>query len=67
MTDSPKGTKGGLTVPATAGASASSDMPAPALLHPGTTVYAQWYGRDNGLPLPNNINLSDGLRFVIQP
>lgn len=32
MTDSPKGTKGGLTFPATAGTSAGSDVPAPALL-----------------------------------
>ncbi|MBM3988134.1 MAG: calcium-binding protein [Planctomycetes bacterium] len=37
------------------------------LLVPGTTVHCQWYSRDPGFPTPDNISLSNALRFVVQP
>jgi hypothetical protein len=36
-------------------------------LPPGTTIYAQWHGRDPGLPAPNNTSLSDGLQITLMP
>jgi Tol biopolymer transport system component len=33
----------------------------------GVHVYGQWWYRDPFLPLPNNVGLSDGLEFVIEP
>lgn len=37
------------------------------LLIPGTTVHCQWYSRDPGFPAPDNVSLSNALRFVVQP
>jgi Tol biopolymer transport system component len=42
-------------------------QPPPSVLVPGKVVHCQWYGRDNGFPIPNNISLSNALRFVVQP
>ena len=36
-------------------------------LPPGTTIHAQWYGRDQGYGAPNNTSLSDGLRITLMP
>lgn len=36
-------------------------------LPPGTTVRAQWLGRDPGFPAPNNWSLSDALEFDLRP
>jgi hypothetical protein len=33
----------------------------------GMQVYGQWWYRDPFFPLPNNVGLSDGLQFVIEP
>ncbi len=44
-----------------------SSSPPAALLVPGTTVHCQWYSRDNGFAPPDNVSLSNALRFVIQP
>ncbi|HTF89907.1 MAG TPA: hypothetical protein VK843_15945 [Planctomycetota bacterium] len=40
-------------------------MPAPYLTVAGTGIHAQWWGRDPGLPFPNNSSLSDALQFTI--
>ena len=36
-------------------------------LNPGDDVYAQYWSRDNGFPAPNNIGLTNGLKFTIVP
>lgn len=40
-------------------------VPAPELLIFGTTVQAQWWGRDPGFAAPNNTMLSDALAWAI--
>jgi hypothetical protein len=34
---------------------------------PGTTVYAQFISRDSGFVLPNNVGLTDAIRFTLAP
>ena len=41
--------------------------PLPELRVFGTTVGAQWWGRDQGFPSPNNTTLSDAVEYVVQP
>ncbi len=36
-------------------------------LPPGTTVQAQWFGRDQGFAAPNNWTLSAAIEFVVRP
>jgi hypothetical protein len=36
-------------------------------LAPGTSVYAQYYSRDGGFPPPDNIGLTDAVRFTVCP
>jgi hypothetical protein len=37
------------------------------LLGAGETLYAQFWSRDPGFPVPDNIGLTDGLQFTIGP
>jgi hypothetical protein len=36
-------------------------------IQPGTTLFGQYVSRDVGYPAPNNIALSDAIRFTICP
>jgi hypothetical protein len=36
-------------------------------LTPGVTVYCQYYSRDDGFPQPQNIGLTDAVRFTVLP
>ncbi len=33
----------------------------------GTTAYAQFFCRDNGFASPNNVGLTDAIRFTVAP
>ena len=48
-------------------ASDSGGRPIPQLKVPGTTIHAQWWGRDPGFAPPDDIALSEGVRFTICP
>jgi hypothetical protein len=39
--------------------------PLPALSLPGTVVDAQWWGRDQGFPAPNNTTLSNAVEYTV--
>ncbi|HTF91145.1 MAG TPA: hypothetical protein VK843_22205 [Planctomycetota bacterium] len=39
--------------------------PSPALQVPGQQVNCQWWGRDPGLPVPNNSTLTDALEYTL--
>ena len=39
--------------------------PSPALLVPGQVVNAQWWGRDQGFPAPQNTTLTNGLEYLV--
>jgi hypothetical protein len=41
--------------------------PDPVLTMPGTTVWVQAWGRDPGFVPPQDVSLSNGLRFVVLP
>jgi subtilisin family serine protease len=41
--------------------------PLAALSTPGTVVNTQWWGRDPGFPVPNNVSLSNALQFSVGP
>jgi hypothetical protein len=41
--------------------------PLPALRIAGTSVTAQWWGRDQGFPFPNNTTLSNAVEWIVQP
>lgn len=36
-------------------------------LPPGTTIQAQWFGRDKGFAAPNNWTLSAAVEFIVRP
>jgi hypothetical protein len=48
-------------------AGALGQTPLPALAIAGTVVDCQWFGRDNGIPLPDNSTLTDALEYLVSP